>query len=173
MANHLIIGLGGTGGKIIHELRQHIFETFGGNTPDNEIHVKYLYVDCSTDDLNQAEKWCVGQKSIGLFEAEKVDLHDIPSDLLQEYNKYPFLQAVINEDELETLGQWIQPFIASGLSGQCRRMGRILLGNNLCRFEQRLRNAVSQLQVSRCVICRICLFCAKNTNRWSMLQTAT
>lgn len=36
MANHLIIGLGGTGGKILREMRKRIYEEFRSNEPGGE-----------------------------------------------------------------------------------------------------------------------------------------
>lgn len=37
MANHLIIGLGGTGGKVLRELRKRVYEEFHGNDPGNGV----------------------------------------------------------------------------------------------------------------------------------------
>jgi molybdopterin biosynthesis enzyme MoaB len=43
MSNHLIIGLGGTGGKIIRAFRKTIFQEFRKTEPE-EVNVGYLYV---------------------------------------------------------------------------------------------------------------------------------
>lgn len=55
MANHLIIGLGGTGGSVLREFRKRVFQEFRSEEPDNGIHLEYLYVDSSDDDLNSRE----------------------------------------------------------------------------------------------------------------------
>jgi hypothetical protein len=44
MSNHLIIGLGGTGGKIIRAFRKIIFQEFREPDP-RDVHIGYLYVD--------------------------------------------------------------------------------------------------------------------------------
>lgn len=46
MANHLIIGLGGTGGKVIRELRKRIYEEFRSNEPGNGVFIDYE-LNCS------------------------------------------------------------------------------------------------------------------------------
>ena len=59
MANHLLIGLGGTGGKVLREFRKKVYEEFRSNEPTNGTCVNYLYVDSSEDDLNSREGWKV------------------------------------------------------------------------------------------------------------------
>ena len=46
--NHLVIGLGGTGGKIIRALRKTLHQEWLGNTGVAN-NVGYLYVDSSTE----------------------------------------------------------------------------------------------------------------------------
>jgi hypothetical protein len=45
-ANHLLIGLGGTGGKIIRSLRKAVFQRFGGEQTKGA-NLRYLYIDSS------------------------------------------------------------------------------------------------------------------------------
>ena len=52
MANHLIIGLGGTGGKVLRELRKRVYEEFRSNDPEHGVFLDYVYVDSSPADLN-------------------------------------------------------------------------------------------------------------------------
>ena len=47
MANHLLIGLGGTGGKVLRELRKRIYEEYRSHEPGNGVFLGYLYVDSS------------------------------------------------------------------------------------------------------------------------------
>ena len=49
MANHLILGIGGTGGKIIRSFRKLVYQNFRAEDPSN-VNVRYLYVD-SSDEL--------------------------------------------------------------------------------------------------------------------------
>jgi len=48
MSNHLIIGLGGTGGKIIRAFRKTLFQEFRSLKP-RAVNVGYLYVDSSDE----------------------------------------------------------------------------------------------------------------------------
>ena len=56
MANHLIIGLGGTGGKVLREMRKRVYEEFRSNDPGNGVFLDYVYVDSSY------RLECVGKK---------------------------------------------------------------------------------------------------------------
>ena len=66
MANHLIIGLGGTGGKVLRELRKRIYEEFRSNEPGNGVFIDYVYVDSSPSDLEDRSGWNVLGKSVHL-----------------------------------------------------------------------------------------------------------
>ena len=44
MANHLVIGLGGTGGSVLRALRKRIYEEFRSNDPKGSANIEYLYV---------------------------------------------------------------------------------------------------------------------------------
>ena len=57
MANHLVIGLGGTGGSVLRALRKRIYEEFRSNDPKGSANIEYLYVDSSLADLNNEEDW--------------------------------------------------------------------------------------------------------------------
>ena len=48
VANHLIIGLGGTGGKIIRSFRKAVFQAFRKEDADG-VNLGYLYVDSSAE----------------------------------------------------------------------------------------------------------------------------
>ena len=74
MSNHLIIGLGGTGGKLIRELRKRVYEEFRSNDPGHGVNLDYVYVDSSPADLNDRTGWKVLGKSVHLGEAQKVML---------------------------------------------------------------------------------------------------
>ena len=52
MSNHLIIGLGGTGGKVLREFRKRVYEEFRSNEPGGGVFLDYIYVDSSPADLN-------------------------------------------------------------------------------------------------------------------------
>ena len=50
MSNHLIIGLGGTGGKIIRSLRKQIYrQTRKVEIVGSDLNISYLYVDSNNE----------------------------------------------------------------------------------------------------------------------------
>jgi hypothetical protein len=54
-ANHLLIGLGGTGGKIIRSLRKAVFPHFRGEQPKGA-NLRYLYIDSSDEMMLKDER---------------------------------------------------------------------------------------------------------------------
>lgn len=152
MANHLIIGLGGTGGKVIRELRKRIYEEFRSIDPDGGAFLDYLYVDSSTEDLNDRTGWKVLGKKVHLGEAQKVNIHGISTSTLQNLSTRPGLKSIITDNDKCLIDQSMGPLITAGIGGQRRRLGRMLMANNLSdrnsgnNFEHKLKSAVVRLQ---------------------------
>ena len=128
MANHLIIGLGGTGGRIIRELRKRIYEQFQNNEPGNGIHIEYLYAD-TEGDLHNPNGWRVNGHDIRLDESQTVNIEGIPSGVFDQIDHYPEFQSIINDD-LDT-AKGMAPLIKNGITSQRRRVGRWLFSYNL------------------------------------------
>ncbi len=152
MANHLIIGLGGTGGKVLREFRKRVYEEFRSNEPGNKVFLDYLYVDSSPADLNSREGWKVVGKSVHLGEAQKVNINGISTSMIQNINMYPGLKSFINSNDKQLIDQHMGPLITAGIGGQRRRLGRMLVANNLAdknnkyNFNNMLHAAVGRLQ---------------------------
>ena len=66
MANHLFIGLGGTGASVLCALRKRIYEEFRKLQPDGNVFLEYLYVDSSEKDLNDRSRWKILGTSVHL-----------------------------------------------------------------------------------------------------------
>lgn len=152
MANHLIIGLGGTGGKVLRELRKRVYEEFRSNEPGNGIFLDYVYVDSSPADLEDRTGWSVLGKSVHLGTAQKVNINGISTSVLQNINLYPGLKGFLSQSDLQMMQQEMGGLISAGIGGQRRRLGRTLMANNICdknntsNFEQIVRGAVGRLQ---------------------------
>ena len=125
--NHLIVGLGGTGGKVIRALKK-IVKTHtdaSGNSP-SEANFEYVYLDTSRGLLDEADKWTVlGQNcsldrtQVGIYAASDV------RPILQDPDSYPGMR------------DWIEPrrvfgFIDAGTAGaaQKRKLGRLVFAQN-------------------------------------------
>lgn len=152
MSNHLIIGLGGTGGKVLREFRKRVYEEFRSNEPDGGVFLDYIYVDSSPADLNDRSGWKVLGKSVHLGEAQKVNINGINASMLSNLNMYPGLEAFINTDDKQLIDRHMGPLISAGIGGQRRRLGRMLITNNLSDKNSRdnfcnvLHGAVGRLQ---------------------------
>lgn len=154
MASHLIIGLGGTGGKVIREFRKRIYTEFRSNEPGHGVHVDYVYVDSSLEDLNNTEQWKVMGKGVHLGNAQKVNINGISSVVLDQVKRYPGLENFLSPEDVQLIrsDKQMAALIGAGIGGQRRRLGRMLLANNLsdksnkANFENTVRGAVKRLQ---------------------------
>lgn len=179
MANHLFIGLGGTGGKVLRELRKRVYEEFRSNDPGNGIFLDYVYVDSSPADLEDRTGWKVLGKSVHLGTAQKVNINGISSSVLGNINLYPGLKGFLNQNDLQLMQQEMGALITAGIGGQRRRLGRTLMANNICdknnpnNFEAIVRGAVGRLQTDsndQDVTFHICAGLAGGTGSGSIID---
>lgn len=148
--NHVIIGLGGTGGKVLREMRKRVYEEFRSNEPD-KVYLEYLYVDSSPTDLEDRAGWKVMGKSVHLLEAEKVSIHGVSASMFQNLSMYPGLKCFLNAEDVSLMTSKLGPLVTAGIGGQRRRLGRTLFANNLSvknnnsDFVSRLKGAVDRI----------------------------
>jgi len=141
--NHLIIGLGGTGGHIIRAFRKRVWEEFRTNEIPNEkvedVCVSYLWVDSSENDLNETQSWRTMGKSVALDPGDKVEIAATSSSILDEMkrepNRYPGIAPWIGDQKT-----WdhIKGGITDKAGGQRRRLGRLLFAWNIDKFQGNL-----------------------------------
>lgn len=136
MANHLIIGLGGTGGSVLRALRKRIYEEFRSNDPAGDAHIEYLYVDSSLADLNNEEDWRTLGASVQLSPAQRLSINGIGSGVLSNLDQYPGINSFINRKDETMLKEGVGAIISEGIGGQRRRFGRMLIANNMCGLPQ-------------------------------------
>jgi len=179
MANHLIIGLGGTGGKVLREMRKRVYEEFHSNEPNNGVNLEYIYVDSSDEDLNSRVGWKVMGKSVHLQEAQKVSIHGINASMFQNLNMYPGIESFLNKEDVQLMTSKLGPLITAGIGGQRRRLGRTLLANNLSvgdansDFVSRLKQTVQRISNAsgdQSVTFHICAGLAGGTGSGSVID---
>ena len=136
MANHLIVGLGGTGGSIIRALRKRIYEEFRALDPNGNANIEYLYVDSSVADLNNEEDWQVLGASVQLKPAQRLSINGIGAGVLENLENFPGINSFINKKDQTMLREGIGAIINEGIGGQRRRFGRMLIANNMCGLPQ-------------------------------------
>ncbi len=143
--NHLLIGLGGTGGKILRAFRK-IQERYlkHGEKPSETI--KFLYMDTSDDELDKPtdypKKWEVMGRDIRLEE----------SDILLS-KAGSILSILKNSGGYPNIKNWIEPksvfsFVDAGTKGaaQRRKLGRLIFAQNIKNFHTRLANKVQFIE---------------------------
>ena len=132
MANHLIIGLGGTGGKILRAMRKRVFEEFGTNNPDTNTHFGYIYVDSDLKDLKDDASWNYMGNDVKLMPNEKVNIHGMGGGVLANLPAFPGIHAFVTDEDSRTMrDDQVTAIIDAGIGGQRRRFGRMLLANNI------------------------------------------
>ena len=136
MANHLVIGLGGTGGSVLCALRKRIYEEFRSNEPAGGAHIEYLYVDSSLADLNNEENWQILGTSVQLSPAQRLSINGIGTGVLDNLDQYPGINSFINRRDEAMLKEGVGAIISEGIGGQRRRFGRMLIANNMCGLPQ-------------------------------------
>lgn len=136
MANHLIIGLGGTGGSVLRALRKRIYEEFRSNDPEGSANIEYLYVDSSLADLNNEEDWQTLGVSVQLSPAQRLSINGVSAGLLENLDQYPGINSFINRKDESMLREGVGAIISEGIGGQRRRFGRMLIANNMCGLPQ-------------------------------------
>lgn len=136
MSNHLIIGLGGTGGSIIRALRKRIYEEFRSEEPEGNANIEYLYVDSNLVDLNNEEDWQTLGASVQLNPAQRLSINGIGAGVLENLENYPGINSFINKQDQSMLREGIGSIINEGIGGQRRRFGRMLIANNMCGLPQ-------------------------------------
>ncbi|HMW19181.1 MAG TPA: tubulin-like doman-containing protein [Accumulibacter sp.] len=145
--NHVIIGLGGTGGKIIRAFRKLIFREFRRDQPDG-VDLAYLYVDSSSEMMAADDPtWKTLGVSMQLPAASQLLITDANLGArLEHIDSYPGIQPWIGSRD-----QWrdiLNSIVGVTLGGQKRRLGRFLFACKIDLFRERVQALVRRVQAS-------------------------
>lgn len=142
--NHLLIGLGGTGGKVIREFRKIHVRDVGVK---DEIHYDFLYVDTNPEFMRYDDPgWKVLGKSVQLDQAQQM--------LIEGAN----LAAVVaNPAGYPQIEPWLKPIapiknlidINTVAGGQRRKFGRFLFANRAREFIAKANERIEVLRKNR------------------------
>ncbi|CAN0621676.1 putative Tubulin [Burkholderia multivorans] len=141
--NHLIIGLGGSGGKIIRHLRKTIERNRDaqGGSP-SQARFEYLYVDTSTDEIDKHDEWKVLGKEIDLARSQYIiNTASSVRPVLEDPNSFPGLSDWI---EPRAIFDFVQPGIAG--AAQRRKLGRVVFAQNAAQFVRAVEDRMHVLQ---------------------------
>ena len=105
--NNLIIGLGGTGGRVLKELRKRLYvDGFLGSSSDSMLPVSFIYID-STDELMHYDdpSWITLDGYNAQFtpsEFLNINTIDLNPIVAAPTGYYPQLQHIINKKVIES-----------------------------------------------------------------------
>ena len=143
--NHLIVGLGGTGGKVIRHLRKTIERSKDtqGKSP-SDARFEFLYIDTSQDEMDKKEEWKVLGKEIDLARSQYL------------INTASSVRPVLGDpDSFPGLKDWIEPrnvfdFVNATTAGaaQRRKLGRLVFAQNASRFVNAFEDRLAVLESS-------------------------
>ncbi|MDE6403709.1 MAG: tubulin-like doman-containing protein, partial [Muribaculaceae bacterium] len=143
--NHILVGLGGTGGKILRAFKMRMFEEFPTSEERKKQPVSILYVD-STDEMMpkegraRADFRVMGQDASftnnEFLNIKAVDVEHI----LDHVNNYPAIKGIVEnvgavKSAIGSLGQ---------AAGQKRRAGRLLFAANAVGYVNSLKDAYAR-----------------------------
>jgi len=173
-SNHVIIGLGGTGGKIIRAFKKTVYQEFRSEKPD-KVNIEYLYVDSSSEMMALDDPtWKILGKSVQLGKNQQLLIKGTNlSTQLENINNFPGIKNWIGNKE-----QWrdiLNSFVNEVLGGQKRRLGRFLLSCKINDFKQQLQILVRDIQTKggTSVSFHICCGLAGGTGSGSIIDVTS
>ena len=171
MKNHLLIGLGGTGGKILRALRKNVFQEFRSNDPDL-IKLRYLYVDSSKEMMGIDDgSWRIFGESVQLAPRSQLlitggNLNQILDNLSGHPNIQPWIG---NRDQWKDI---LNSIVGETLGGQKRRLGRFLFACKSPSFKDQLKQLAGELATGgdASVTFHVCCGLAGGTGSGSLID---
>ena len=143
--NHFIVGLGGTGGKIIRALRKSLYQEFH-DSRSADTGIGYLYVDSSSEMMAMDDpSWKTLGTSVQLPKASQLLITDANlTSRLDNLDSYPGLKHWLGSPEA-----WrdiLNSIVGATLGGQKRRLGRFLFACKVGNYREQVQLQVKQLQ---------------------------
>lgn len=156
-ANHILVGLGGSGGKVLKAFRKRLFQEF---SPEEraKLPIGFVYVDSTDEMMRPGDKtWYVLGENAQFNPSEFVFIRGIALDqVFSNPSGFPGLKGVLGDAEVmqKTIGS------ISAAAGQKRRAGRILFGANVEKYKTALMTQFDKLHnISNSDISYIHIFC--------------
>lgn len=137
--NYLLIGLGGTGGRILRELRIRFHEERNA-LPGN---IGFLYVDSGKELMRPEDPLWLTRNGyhVCFYPSEFLNIGTIhPYTIIEHPEAFPHLK------ELAEGCEFLQQYQPNTGAQQNRRLGRLMLGMHIQEFQCMLNQRVSKLQ---------------------------
>lgn len=146
-SNHILVGLGGTGGKILRAFKMRMFEEFHDDEERKKQPVALLYVDSTDEMMPQDGKarpdFRVMGKDASFTRNEFLNIKAVDVEhILDHIGNYPSVKGIVNnvtavKSAIGSLGQ---------AAGQKRRAGRLLFAANAVGYVNSLRDAYARCE---------------------------
>ncbi len=141
-SNHILVGLGGTGGKILRAFKMRMYEEFPMQEERNSLPVALMYVDSTTemmpkDGKPRADFRVMGQDA-SFTNNEFLNIKAVDVDhILDHIDNFPSVKGIVDnvsavKGAIGSLGK---------AAGQKRRAGRLLFAANAVGYVNCLRDA--------------------------------
>jgi hypothetical protein len=146
MQNHLIVGLGGTGGKIIRAFRKSLMEQYQTLTPRG-VQLGYLYLDSDEEGMGPTDRrWRVLGNNVQLPKSMQLAIGTADlQPVLGNLNAFPGVKPWIGDRQFWT-GVLSTQAGTTVLGGQKRRLGRFLFSQRAADFLKQIRTIANKLQ---------------------------
>ena len=145
--NHVLVGLGGTGGKILRAFKMRLYEEFHDDEERGKLPVALLYVDSTEEMMPKDGKaradFRVMGKDASFTRNEFLNIKAVDVEyILDHIDSYPLVKGIVSnvsavKSAIGSLGQ---------AAGQKRRAGRLLFAANAIGYVNSLRNRVGFCQ---------------------------
>ena len=147
--NHILVGLGGTGGKILRAFKMRLFEEFPDQKDRDKQAIALLYVD-STDEMmpvdGRARADCrVFGMDASFTNSEFLNIRQNGmnvSAILDHIENYPTVRGIV--DNVSAVRTAIGSLATA--AGQKRRAGRLLFAASANAYNQALEKAITKVQ---------------------------
>ena len=172
MANHLILGLGGTGGKIIRSFRKLVYQNFRAEDPSN-VNVRYLYVDSSDEMMSHDDPtWKILGTSVQLRKTSQLLIRGMNlNQVMDNLSNYPGIGPWLgNRDQFRQV--LTSADAANIIGGQKRRLGRFLFACKVSDFKSQVAALVRDMQkgASVATVFHVCCGLAGGTGSGSVID---
>ncbi len=143
--NHLMIGLGGTGGKVLRAFRKSMFRAFRDREPDRIV-VDHLFVDSDPKSFVDGDPaWTVLGRSIQLPKRSQMLIAQANLlSIIDDLNAHPNLKPWIGDRQ--AWGEILASLNIDAAGGQKRRLGRFLFAMSARRFRESVTQIVQDMQ---------------------------
>jgi hypothetical protein len=142
--NHILIGLGGTGGKVLKAIRKRIYQEFPNDDERTKLPIGYVYVDSTREMMVAGDSsFRVMGKDASFTESEFVDIKSVDlGRIIDNVSNFPGLKTIVKNGASmkNTLGE------VGKAAGQKRRAGRILFAANCNKYLFALKNQHERLK---------------------------